>query len=144
MHKYFYASGFLYYPPSDQILLQAPKDSGSPSWSLLGAIGASGDKPEEVFLRVIRELLQTDVTSDTIRPVYNYFHTEMKKDQHVFYAQVKTKPVLPDGLEANFAWFTDKQISKLPLSKQTRHDIIIGQRVISALERKRLGQHTFE
>lgn len=144
MHKDFYASGFLYHLPSNQILLQTSTAHNSPGWSLFGTEGVESEIAKVIFQNAIYEKLQVKLTLKKIHPVYMYFNTIMGKNNYIFYAEVKVKKdfLIPKG--KLFSWFTFKQILKLPTTKQTGHDIMVSQRVIDAKERKRLGQHTFE
>lgn len=144
MHKDFYASGFLYHPASGQILLQTLPLSASTEWLLLGAIGISTAVASEIFQNAIYESFQIKLALKKIIPVYSYFNNATGTNNHIFYGVVNNKKdvVAPDG--KTVAWFKPSQITKLPTAKQTSHDLVVAQRVISAKERKRLGEHTFE
>ena len=146
MNKDFYASGFLYHPSTRQILLQQQKQTNdtSPVWSLFGGIGKSRENPQTTFQRVIHKLLDVKLKLNTIEPIYVYFYKDMDKNHSIVYAEtVKTKNFSSKkGL--TFSWFTFKQILKLRLDEQTKHDIVVAQRVIDSKVRKGLGLRTLE
>lgn len=142
MHKDSYASGFLYHPSTRQILLQQQKQTRdtTPLWSLLGGIGKSSDNAQITFQRVVHKLLHIKLKLNTIEPVYVYFYKDTDKNHSILYAEIAKTKNFSSKRGIKFSWFTFKQILKLQLDEQTRHDIIVGQRVIDAKERKRLGQ----
>lgn len=145
MHKDFYASGFLYHLPSGQILLQQQPTVGPSSvWSLFGKQGLYKEKAEVTFQRVIYELLHLKLPLATIYPVYTYFYKDIHKDHAIVYAEVEEMQRFASLHTVKCAWFTMKQIIKLDLSEQTKHDITVGHRVISARMRKSLGLRTLE
>lgn len=145
MHKDFYASGFLYYPPTQQILLQQRPTTHSPSaWFLLGGKNLIEETSEVAFQRIVNRIIQVKLTLSAIHPVYMYFHEGMGKHHCILYAEVKKMGKQTDTKEKKFGWFTRKQILKLDLDEQTRQDITVGQRVIDAEQRRRLGQRTLQ
>lgn len=140
MHKGFYASGFLYNPDSEQILLQQQLSSLTSSWSLFENTYIEEDKGQETFTKTIKQLLH--VRLDSIHPVYSYIDEVLGKNQYVFYAVCyKTKP-LKNTKDQVTQWFSFKEVTKLNIPEQIRHDIIVGQRVIEAAGRKSRGEHT--
>lgn len=145
MHKNFYASGFLYHLATGKILLQQqdPTDSKSP-WSMLGGKSLGAETSEENFKRNARAFLRLNLASSAINPVYDYFQIDMGKKHYVLYAQVKKLEDFAPAQNSVFAWFTIKEAFKLNLSPQTKQNIIVGQRVIDALARKKAGQKTME
>jgi hypothetical protein len=145
MHKDFYASGFLYHSRSQQILLQQqnPADK-EPMWVLFGGERLGNETSEETFLRVIHAILRLKLKLTAIRPIYKYFHEEMKRDHYISYAKIGRLENFPATKTAIFAWFNLKQVQKLNLSEQAKHDIMVGQRVIDSATRKSLGQQTIE
>jgi hypothetical protein len=66
----------------------------------------------------------------------------MKKDHYISYAKIGRLEKFPETKEAVFAWFNFKQVQKLNLSEQTKHDIMVAQRVIDSATRRSLGQQT--
>ena len=144
MHKDFYASGFLYYPLTQQILLQQNSNPSpaSPSWTLLGRPYSQEEDPEIVLKSIILTLLDIKITG--ILPVYSYVDENTNSNQFIGYSIAKSKKKFSEIKENIFGWFSFKDILKLQIEEQTKHDIIVGQRVIEAAERKRLGQHTFQ
>lgn len=145
MHKEFYASGFLYYPPTQQILLQQRKStlSSSPTWSMFGKICVCKKADEKIFQRILNELLKIKIKPDFIHPVYTYFHKETHKNHTIFYAEVEEIKKI-SSKRGVFNWFTFKQVLKLQLPGQVKQDIVVGQRVIDAEIRKNLGLRTLE
>lgn len=142
MHKDFYASGFIYHPPSGQILLQQQKTaSKTPSiWSLIGGECLDKNCGKATFREILNKLLDLKLNLKEIYPIYSYSSRGNYKKQHILFAQIKTKKNFSPKKTFVFSWFTLKQILKLPLTEQAKHDIIIGQRVIDAIYRKSLGQ----
>ncbi len=142
MHKNFYASGFLYHLATEQILLQkAPTEEAFPQWSLFGGFNIKKETPEESFQRIVFQFLQIKISPKDIHPIYSYFHKTMGKNHHLFFAEVKTIKKLSYG-KGLVSWFNKKQIPKLMLEDQVKHDITVGNRVIDAELRKSLGQQT--
>ncbi len=141
MHKKFYASGFIYHEPTGQILLQKPQLSESASsWTMIGAFYEEPNKPEDAFVRAVKELLEIQI--DKPHFVYTYFDDKQNTDRHIFYAIVNMKNEYPPKNDQLFQWFTFKEIIKIQASTQIKHDIIVGQRVIEAQLRKDRGEQS--
>jgi len=143
MHKQacFYASGFLYHPASQQILLQQPITAPKPSlWALFEGASIGQESPQTTFKRIIAKILGLKLNLKVIYPAYSYYCSEIHKDRQIIYAPLKTAKNFPAKKGVTFGWFTFKQITKLPLSTQAKHDVIVAQRVIAASVRKSLGQ----
>lgn len=137
MHKVFYASGFLYYAPTQQILLQQSNDT-APYWILFGGENDNLSQPEVVFQQLIRENLGVKLAPADIHEVYDYFHKDLNRNHFIVYGEITTpiEKIKPKkGLTVG--WFNFKQVTKLPLSEQTRQDIMVSQRVINAVARSR-------
>lgn len=132
MHKTFYASGFLYNLHTQQILLQQQNDSSPLQWSLFGKKSQNTEEdPERVFQDAISEQLHIKLPKDAIYSVYNYVDETSGELCYILYAEVDLKEkedYKRDGY--NMEWFNVKQITKLPLSRQTKHDIVVADRVI--------------
>lgn len=143
MHKVFYASGFLYHPASERILLQQQNQKDATSvWSMLGSQNQGKETSAENFRRLVRTLLKIKLPLAAVRSVYNYHHPVLKKEHYVSYAEVKKLVKFPPKKDVVFAWFTIKEIGKLTLSVQTKQDIIVGQRVINSQIRRNAGEQT--
>lgn len=141
MHKLqsFYASGFLYHPGSQQILLQQPITSPNPPpWALLEGAPVGKETPEKAFQRLIAKSVGLKLNLKNIYPVY-FYHCG-GKDRHIIYAPIKTAKNFLPKKGVTFGWFTFKQVNKLSLSVQAKHDVAVAQRVIAASVRKSLGQ----
>ena len=133
MHKHFYASGFLYHLKTEQILLHQAHPNGTPSpWCMFSHLGTSGQNAQDTFALALSECMDVQLANDHIYPVYNYYSEDFGKDHYIFYAQVPriTPLLVRDNNTAS--WFTFKQITKILLSDQTKHDIMISERVIRA------------
>lgn len=144
MHKLSYTSGFLYHPPSEQILLQqysSESNMFSP-WLLFGETFYKKDSPEVTFKNLIFRLLNVKI--EIIYLVYSYPNKKSQRDQHIFYSEIEKIHNFPSKNGINFGWFSFKEVLKIKAAEQTKHDIVVGQRVINAATRKRLGLHTFQ
>lgn len=143
MHKLFYASGFIFHPLSQQILLQQrQRKDNEPhhQWLVFSGKSKAGEDPKKTFQRLIEEQLGIKLTAKNIFPVYDYFNEELGADQFVHYAQIGTIPRKIRAKEDTLlSWFAFRQIPKLSLPLQTRQDIIVSQRVINAANRIREG-----
>lgn len=144
MHKAFYASGFLFHPPTQQILLQQQLNTSPALWSLLGGIYLVEESAEKAFQRIVLKLLKHRLPVTSIYPIYTYDREDAEKNKAILYADIDKQIEFRPTKELAFGWFTRKQIMKLPLDPQTKQDIIVGHRVIDAKTRKILGEHTLE
>ena len=122
MHKSFYASGFLYHSPSQQILLQQTTRNETVTFDLFRGKNKNGHDPKTVFQQCVEKTLKTSITTSSVHTVYDYIH-DTEGEQYIFYVDVK-KNIPNDG------WILLSKVSKYAMSEQTRHDIIIGERVI--------------
>ncbi|OGH08201.1 MAG: hypothetical protein A2152_00565 [Candidatus Levybacteria bacterium RBG_16_35_6] len=142
MHKGFYASGFLYHPSSEQILLQqittADKDS---TWSLFEGKTADDTSGEEMFRDIISRALNIKLKLRGIFCVYKYT-CKQEINHRIYYAELGKLRKFASFNNREFSWFSPKQIHKLNLSDQTRHDIVVGFRVIESSIRRSLGLRT--
>lgn len=137
MHKSFYASGFLYHLRTQQILLHQPNlnNNSLSLWTMLGGAGREGEEAQEVFKRIIYQLLNLRLDEKCIYPVYDYFYGAMEITHYVFYAKVNKIYDFSLLDKGTLSWFTFKQTTKLPFSEQTKQNIIVSQRVIQAQAR---------
>lgn len=136
VHKSFYASGFLYHKSSQQILLyQSNQKNTTPLWSMIGGEGRKKEVPEKAFQRIMQSVLKIKLPMHKIRPVYDYFHATHKKDYYVFYGELGSLKKFR-ARTGEFSWFTFKQTTKLPISSETKQDIIVLERVIKAKARE--------
>ncbi|HUD05282.1 MAG TPA: hypothetical protein VMR59_04840 [Patescibacteria group bacterium] len=143
MHKDFYASGFLYHPKTQQILLQQPNTASTETeWSLFEGECLVKETAGEAFKRIIYSHLHLELKPKSIFPIYSYFHEGKGKNNFLHYAIVRKLEKFPDSKKALFSWFTFKQIQKMHIPDQIKQDIIVGQRVIDSAMRKSLGQQT--
>lgn len=144
MHKKFYASGFLYHPPSQRILLQQNKSIPpiSSSWLLFGGQYLEKEDPKALFKDIIFKLLNIEI--GVVHPIYSYLNKNTGEFQYVVYSQLSKFQNFSSKSGLTFAWFSFKDVLKLKITEQTKHDIVVGQRVIEAAERKSRGEHTFQ
>lgn len=144
MHKKFYASGFLYHSPSQRILLQQSNSipPTSSSWLLFGGQYLEKEDPKALFENIIFKLL--DIKIKVVRPIYSYFNYTTGEFQYIVYSQLSKFQNFSSKNGLTFAWFSFKDVLKLKITEQTKHDIVVGQRVIEATERKSRGEHTFQ
>lgn len=134
MQTSFYVSGFLYSPKTHKILLvQTEAVNDLPAlWSTLGGEGMDGEDAGATFQKVISKHLDVNLKPKNIYPIYDYFHDARKKPNFVFYAEVKDSKVPAKLRKNNISWFSFSEIVKLPFTSQTKQDIVVGERVISA------------
>jgi hypothetical protein len=144
MHKKSYASGFLYHLPSQQILLQQqPIESTSTSpWILFSEPYTGDEMPEQIFKEKILKILNVKI--NTVHPIYTYFDEPNNASHFIVYSKLNKLQEFPPQNGLNFAWFAFKEIVKLNVLKQTKHDIVVGQRVIDAAARISRGEHSFQ
>jgi len=143
VHKTFYASGFLYHSDSAKILLQQTKTSDSEAlWALLECEGKGSEAKGENFKQLVQKLLKTKLSPKQVHVIYDYYHPGLGKKYYVSYAEIDTFKEFPPVGKTIFAWFTQKEISKLKISKLTKQDIIVGQRVINSQIRRDAGEQT--
>ncbi|MBU3978785.1 hypothetical protein KKE68_03745, partial [Patescibacteria group bacterium] len=88
MHNNFYASGFLYHPPSQQILLQQKVsiDNMSSEWLLFGGVYQEKEDPEELFRNLVLDLLDMEIRE--VLPVYSYLNENSDEFQYIVYSQL--------------------------------------------------------
>lgn len=140
MHKAFYASGFLYHSPSQQILLQQI-DNNKTVLSLFTGNSETGEEVSAVFQRIIYQQLGITIPLTSINPIYDYFYKDFGTDHFLQYAEVDDIDLAANLQEQGvIRWFPLQKISKLNMPDQVRHDIIIGQRVIRAAEENKYKQ----
>lgn len=129
--KPFYSSGFVYHSPSGQILLQQNTASDTNLFLFRGKSHNDCD-PQTVFQKCLENTLNIKIAPRSIHPIYDYIHTNLG-EQFIFFAEVSD--MIPKKyLSAHKTqWLRLSKISKYSMSEQTRHDIIIGGRVIRSL-----------
>jgi hypothetical protein len=143
MHKISYASGFLFHPRSQQILLQQiSSENEKPLWSLFSKECPSEQLSEENFKDTFSKIFSLDIKKRNIHMVYSYY-SEESGNQQILYAEIRK---LQESICENsiYRWFSQRDIARLNIPKQAKHDIIIGFRVIESSTRKKLGQRTID
>ncbi len=134
MHKTFYASGFLFHSPSQRILLQQKQSESlvTSPWSLFEEQHAENKLPENILKDTLSKLLNINIKN--LYKVYSYTK-DYAKNYSLFYATVEKLEEFAPCNGYVFRWFSFKDVIKLKANLQTKHDIVIGQRVINALGR---------
>jgi hypothetical protein len=142
MHKIICASGFLYHLPSEQILLQQHPQSTSQTspWMLFTKEHKESEDSEKVFKKYISELLKTRVGN--VETVYTYMNDKTNTQCNIVYSEVTSKREFPSKKGVTYKWFTFKEVIKLPLADQVKHDLVVSKRVIDATARKSRGEFT--
>lgn len=109
------------------------KDNTDFVWSTFGGECSEGEDAQIAFQRIASELLNVNLKTKDIHPVYDYFHGERDKVNFVFYAEVRNLPELSSLKEDDaFSWVTFRDTLKLPFSAHAKQDVIVGERVIHA------------
>lgn len=130
----FYVSGFLYSLKTHQILLLSSQEKNDLPvlWSMMGGENNDGEEAQTTFQRIVQKLLDINLKVKHIHPIYDYFHNTRNKVNYVFYGEVgKTKNfnALKGGI---LSWVSFRETLKLSFTSQTKQDIVVGERVISA------------
>lgn len=129
MHKSFYASGFLYHSPSQQILLQQSTHDNTETFDLFRGKNKNGNDPKIVFQQCVEKALKTTIAASSVHTVYDYVHDTLG-EQFIFYVEITGQIPTSYKANANQTWVLLSKLAKLAMNEQTRHDIIIGERVI--------------
>lgn len=132
MHKPFYASGFLFHVATEQILLQQTNIGDINNLTLFRGKSHSGGDPQSVFRRCVEEAIGIPIPASSIRPVYDYVHDKLG-EHFIFYVEMTDITPKIFASKKNTAWFSLSKLTKQTMSEQTRHDIIVGLRVIQSL-----------
>ena len=130
----FYACGFLYSLKHNKILLlQSKAQEDQPClYSMLGGEGIEGEEALVSFQRIVNKLLNVNIKSKDIHPVYDYCHSSNDKPSFVFYADIKNIKNISGLEEGTFSWLKFSETIKLKFNTQTKQDMVIGERVINA------------
>jgi hypothetical protein len=133
VHKPFYASGFLYHSTSHQILLQHLGNNNEDT-KLVFFRGKSqnGNNPQTVFRQCVEDALGIPIPESSIHPVYDYVHDKLG-EHFIFYVEVTDDKPVSYSSKNKTEWFSLSKLSKFNMSEQTRHDIVVGERVIRSL-----------
>ncbi len=132
VHKSFYASGFLFHSGSQKILLLQPHNNNDTKLLLFGSKCHIGNDPATEFQHYIGKALGITIAASSVHPVYDYMHDTLG-EHFIFFIEVPdmSQACYPSNTKAE--WFSLSKLSKLNMSEQTRHDIIVGERVIRSL-----------
>lgn len=116
------------------------KDSEDFLWSTFGGKNCDGEEAQTTFQRIINKLLNINLKTKVIYPVYDYFHNTRNKLNYVFYAEVKHTKKFDPFMGDIFSWVNFDEISKLLFTAGTKQDVIVGERVINAKWRDGLAK----
>ena len=97
---------------------------------------------EQNFKDIFFEIFSKEIKKKDVHAVYSYF-IENKGHHLIYYAETrKPRDFLCD--EDSYKWFSQREIIKLNIPEQVKHDITIGFRVIESSIRKKLGERTID
>jgi hypothetical protein len=133
VHKPTFASGFLYHSASQQILLQQLGTEENNKLVLFRGVSHNGETPLAVFQQCLEKELGIKIPAASIHPVYDYVHDKLG-EQFIFYVDVTEVTPKTYKSKNKTEWFLLSKISKYVMSEQTRHDIVVGERVIRAID----------
>jgi len=134
VHNSYYASGFLFHSPSQQILLLQPTHEEDAAWGIINVSHGSTDDPLKTFASYTSRLLKTPRID--AQPVYSYVDKKSQSQHSIFFADVATRQNYPETTTFRYQWFELKDLRKLRMNDSIRHDIVVGTRVIAAGIRK--------
>jgi hypothetical protein len=132
VHKPFYASGFLYHSASQKILLQQPISESETKLVMFREKSENGNDPVKVFQKCVENCLGISVPLEAIHPIYDYVHDKLG-EHFIFYVEVTDAEPKQYASKNKTQWLPLAKLSKQNISEQTRHDIIVGERVIRAI-----------
>jgi hypothetical protein len=132
VHKPFYASGFLYHSPTQQILLQQFKNGNAVNLVLFRGSSRNGETPQAVFQQCVEKALGAKIDASQIHPVYDYVHEQLG-EQFVFYVEVVDATPKEYKSKNKTEWLPFTKVPKRSMSEQTHHDIVVGERVIRSI-----------
>ena len=137
MQPLFYVSGFLYSRKTHQILLLSsrPKDDISSVWSTPGGESKDGEEALVSFQRIIFKILNLNLKSKHIYPIYDYFHETLNKVNHVFYGEIGNTKIFSASKKGIPSWVSFSETLKLSFTVRTKQDLVVGERVINAKSR---------
>lgn len=131
VHKSFYASGFLYHSASRNILLQQSIQKNIKTLTLFRKKSTATD-PKAEFHEYLKKMLGIAIPLSSIFSVYDYTHSALG-EQYIFYALLPNKASIESISPPNTEWIPLAKLTKYPMTEQTRHDIIIAERVMRAV-----------
>lgn len=86
-----------------------------------------------MFLHCIEKALGMSIALSSVCPVYDYIHDTLG-EHFIFFIEATDVSPLTYPSNAKAGWFSLSKLSKLSMNEQTRHDIVIGERVIHSRE----------
>jgi hypothetical protein len=132
VQKPYYTSGFLYHSASQKILLQQLNSDQDSKLVMFCEKSISGTDPQTVFKECVEKILGTAISLSSIHPVYDYIHDKLG-EHFIFYVEITDVEPKQYLSENKTTWLPLAKLSKQNMSEQTRHDIIVSERVIRAL-----------
>ncbi len=131
VHNSFYASGFLYHPSSGQILLRKHSLENDQYLSFFRVKSEEVCDPKKLFQTWVEKTLQVRIPLDIIHPVYDYVHAV--QGQNYLFCALVTGECADYQKTKDSQWIPLSKFTKYSMDLQTKHDIIIGERVIRLL-----------
>ena len=121
------------------MLQSEQRDDEVSAWSTIGGESKEGEDARDTFQRIISELLNLNLKTKNIYPVYDYFHDKLDKVNYVFYGEVGKPGKFNPLKESTLSWLGFSETIKLLFPAHTKQDLIVAERVINAKWRLSLG-----
>lgn len=132
VHQSFYASGFLFHSATQKILLLQSINNNTTELLLFGNKCHKGSDPQTEFQESMGKTLGMKISASSVHPIYDYTHNTLG-EHFIFFIEVTDALPKTYPSQTKAEWFLLSKLSKLNMSEQTRHDIIVGERVIRSL-----------
>lgn len=123
----FFASGFLYNPMRNEILLHLRDGNTTVNphmWGFFGGSSEDGESAKECCIREWHEELGILVQESDLIPLCDYLNTERNTWRYVFYMESdmpKEQMTLGEG--ADFDWIALEKVFEYNLTEMTRRDL---------------------
>ncbi len=122
-----YSGGFLLDQVRNLVLLHKrdEKTANNPSvWAFFGGLSENAEKPQDTFVREIKEELVVNLLSNEVKKLRDYFNPDFNTHRNVFYAEFDSTLPLELSEGEDTGWFSLDEAFELPLSKRTREDLV--------------------
>lgn len=114
------------------MLKSQKQDSPDFLWSTIRGESSGEEDAPAAFQRIVSELLDLNLKTKDIHPIYDYSYDSEDKINYVFYAVVKKAQDFSRFKNGAFSWVAFNEVSKLPFAPHFKQDVIVGERVINA------------
>lgn len=132
MSKQVCVSGILFDTKKEQLLLVKQTSSENSPWEMVCALVSEASP--QAFTSIISSKLGCTISSKAIRDVYDYDDTHRKLSCYVYVSLIDSESLdIQPAEDISVGWFTFKQIGKLPIPAQIKHDCVIAERVIKSV-----------